>query len=37
VPQVLLSGNHARIQSWRTVAAKARTAKLERQSGQTRE
>jgi tRNA (guanine37-N1)-methyltransferase len=37
VPEVLLSGNHARIQSWRTVAAKARTAKLERQSGQTRE
>ena len=37
VPEVLLSGNHARIQTWRMAAAKARTAKLERQSGQTRE
>ena len=37
VPEVLLSGNHALIKSWRLAEAKARTAKLERRTGQTRE
>jgi len=34
VPPVLLSGNHALIKAWRLAAAKARTSKLERQTGE---
>lgn len=34
VPPVLLSGNHALIKAWRLDAAKARTSKLERQTGE---
>jgi tRNA (guanine37-N1)-methyltransferase len=34
VPPVLLSGNHALIKSWRLEQAKARTAKLEDQTGE---
>ena len=37
VPEVLLSGNHALIKSWRLAEAKARTMKLERRTGPTRE
>ena len=34
VPEVLLSGNHALIKAWRIAEAKARTAKLEEQTGE---
>ena len=37
VPEVLLSGNHALIKSWRLTEAKARTMRLERRTGPTRE
>jgi len=34
VPEVLLSGNHALIKAWRLAEAKARTAKLDAQTGE---
>ena len=34
VPKVLLSGNHALIKAWRLAEAKARTAKLDAQTGE---
>jgi tRNA (guanine37-N1)-methyltransferase len=34
VPEILLSGNHALIKAWRFEQAKARTAKLDRQTGE---